>query len=46
VGVYQATDWVGVSCMADYKVTNPDAGFLLQGVINASDTTSYHGEVD
>lgn len=45
VGVYQYTDFVGVSCMVDYKVTNPNAGFLLQGVINSADA-AYHGEID
>jgi hypothetical protein len=40
-GIYMQTNWVGVGVMADYKVTNPDAGFLLQGVINAADTTRY-----
>lgn len=44
VGPYQRTEWVGVSCMVDYKVTNPNAGFLLQGVINSSDS-KYQGEV-
>jgi hypothetical protein len=46
VGVYQYTDFVGVSCMADYKVTNALAGFLIKSAIDASDTSSYHGEVD
>jgi len=45
-GVYQRTDFVGVSCMTDYKVTNPNAGFLLQGVIDAGNTDRYHGEID
>ena len=40
-GVYLYTDWIGVACMADYKVTNENAGFLLQGTILATDTTRY-----
>jgi hypothetical protein len=40
--VYLYTDYVGVACMVDYRATNPgNAGFLLQGVINAADTTRY-----
>lgn len=45
VGVYQYTDFVGVSCMADYKVTNANAGFLLQGVIDST-ASQYNGELD
>lgn len=44
-GVYQATDWVGVSCMTDYKVTNPNAGYLIQSVIDPTNTTTYGNEV-
>lgn len=40
-GVFLYTDYVGVACMVDYHVINTDAGFLLQGVINAADTTRY-----
>jgi hypothetical protein len=30
------TDFVGVACAADYKVTNPDAGFLLKSVVDVT----------
>jgi hypothetical protein len=42
VGVFLYTDYVGVACMVDYKATNAqNAGFLLQGVIDATDTNRY-----
>lgn len=44
-GVYHQIDWVGVGCMVDYKVTNTDAGFLLQGVIDATNSR-YAGLID
>jgi hypothetical protein len=45
VGVYQRTEWVGVSCMVDYKTTNAaSAGFLLKGVIDKT-LPIYGGEV-
>lgn len=44
-GVYQAIDWVGVSCMVDYKVTNPLAGYLIKSAINGSNTALYGSEV-
>jgi hypothetical protein len=31
-------DYVGVACAADYKVTNADAGFLLQTVVDKTQT--------
>ena len=41
-GVFLYTDYIGVACMVDYKATNAEnAGFLLEGVIDASDTTRY-----
>src|SRR5262245_48528443 len=46
VGVYMQTDYVGLACMVDYKVTNPEAGFLLQGVINAADVARYANLID
>lgn len=45
VGVYQYTDWVGVSCLTDYKITNPLAGYLIQSVIDPTNS-AYGGEVD
>jgi hypothetical protein len=35
------TDFVGVACACDYKVTNADAGFLFKSVIDVSDTERY-----
>ncbi len=45
-GIYMQTDYVGVGCMVDYKVTNVDAGYLLQGVIDSTDTATYHSLID
>jgi len=39
-------DWVQVATLADYKVTNPTAGFLLKTVINASNTSRYGTMLD
>lgn len=35
-------DYVGVACAADYKVTNADAGFLLQTVVDKT-ASKYNG---
>lgn len=35
------TDFVGVACACDYKVTNADAAFLLKAVIDVSDADRY-----
>jgi hypothetical protein len=42
-GVYTYTDYVGVACMVDYKITNTDAVFLLQGVVDKTNTARYGG---
>lgn len=46
VGPYLFTDWTGVACMPDYKVTNVDAGFLFKSVIDSSNTARYASLVD
>ena len=35
------TDFVGVACAADYKVTNANAAFLFKAVLDTSDTERY-----
>lgn len=43
---YAGTDWVGVAAMTDYKVTNVDAGFLFDTVLDTSDTERYSTMID
>lgn len=40
------TDFVGVACAADYKVTNVDASFLFKAVLDVTDTERYAGLID
>jgi hypothetical protein len=44
-GIYFQTSYVGVGVMAAYKITNTDAVFLLQGVIDTTNSARYHGLV-
>jgi hypothetical protein len=43
---FAGVDYVGVGCMTTYKVTNPDAGFLLKGVLDVTNTDEYSTFLD
>lgn len=46
VGAYLYTDWVGVGCMADYKITNLDGVFVLKTVLDTTNTARYGTMLD